>query len=47
MANRDQKSNKLSKKPKKDTGPVRESSPSDRPVAPTTAVIPRGKEKNK
>lgn len=47
MANRDQKSSKMTKKPKKDTGPVKESSPSDRPVAPMTAVIPRGKDKNK
>lgn len=43
-----QRSNKLAKKPKKDTGPVKESSSvSDRPVAPTTAVMPKGKLKNK
>lgn len=41
-------SNKMAKKPKKDTGPLKESSSfSDRPVAPTTSVLPKGKLKNK
>lgn len=36
---------KMVKKPKKDTSglPKTAGSPSDRPVAPMTAVIPRGK----
>ena len=48
MAKGDQRSNKMAKKPKKDTSPPKPpSSTSDRPMAPTTAVIPRGKDKNK
>jgi hypothetical protein len=43
MANTEQRSNKMAKKPKKDTGPSK-SAGSDRPVAPMTAVIPKGKE---
>ena len=46
MAKGDQRSNKMTKKPKKDTSPPKPGS-SDRPVAPTTTVIPRGKDKNK
>lgn len=46
MAKGDQRSNKMVKKPKKDTSPPKTST-SDRPVAPVTAVIPRGKDKNK
>jgi hypothetical protein len=46
MAKGDQKSNKMAKKPKKDTSAPKEHT-SDRPMAPTTAVIPRGKDKNK
>ena len=46
MANRDQKSNKLSKKPKKDNSPPREGA-SDRPTPPMTTVLPKGKLKNK
>ena len=47
MAKGDQRSNKLTKKPKKDTAPAKQIS-SDRPVAPTTTVVPvRGKLKNK
>jgi hypothetical protein len=46
MAKGDQRSNKMVKKPKKDTSPPKTST-SDRPVAPTTAIIPRGKDKNK
>ncbi|WP_338440493.1 hypothetical protein [uncultured Aquabacterium sp.] len=44
MAKGEQRSNKMTKKPKKDTS---NSSPSDRPVAPMTAVQPKGKLKNK
>lgn len=46
MAKGDQKSNKMAKKPKKDTSPPKEGT-SDRPTAPMTAVAPRGKLKNK
>lgn len=46
MSKGDQKSNKLTKKPKKDNSPPKEHT-SDRPMAPVTTVIPRGKEKNK
>jgi hypothetical protein len=43
-----QRSNKMSKKPKKDGGSSKDSSStSDRPIAPTTAVMPKGKLKNK
>jgi len=43
-----QRNDKSSKKPKKDTGSVKESSSvSDRPIAPTTSVMPKGKLKNK
>lgn len=47
MAKGDQRSNKMTKKPKKDTSPPKTGGSSDRPVAPVTAVIPRGKDKNK
>lgn len=48
MAKGDQRSNKMAKKPKKDTSPPKTSnSTSDRPVAPMTSIIPRGKDKNK
>lgn len=48
MANRDQRSNKMTKKPKKDHTPPKEgSSTSDRPMPPTTTVLPKGKLKNK
>jgi hypothetical protein len=46
MAKGDQRSNKMAKKPKKDTSPAKEST-SDRPTPPVTAVIPRGKDKDK
>lgn len=46
MANRDQRSNKMVKKPKKDTSPPKETS-SDRPMPPVTTVLPKGKLKNK
>lgn len=43
-----QRSNKMSKKPKKDSSlPKESSSVSTRPIAPTTAVMPKGKLKNK
>jgi hypothetical protein len=47
MAKGDQKSNKMVKKPKKDTSPPKPSGSSDRPTPPITAVLPRGKDKNK
>ncbi len=48
MANRDQRSNKMAKKPKKDTTLPREGSgTSDRPTPPVTTVLPKGKLKNK
>ena len=46
MANRDQRSNKMVKKPKKDTSPPKEGT-SDRPMPPVTTVLPKGKLKNK
>jgi len=48
MAKGDQRSEKMTKKPKKDSSPPKESSgESTRPVPPTTAVLPKGKLKNK
>ena len=46
MAKGEQRSNKMVKKPKKDTSPPKQTS-SDRPIPPVTAVIPRGKLKTK
>ena len=47
MAKGDQRSNKMAKKPKKDTAPPKQVS-SDRPTPPVTTVVPvRGKLKNK
>jgi hypothetical protein len=46
MAKGDQRSNKMDKKPKKDNAPPRQLA-SDRPMPPTTTVLPRGKEKKK
>lgn len=46
MAKGDQRNEKMTKKPKKDAS-VPKNAPSDRPVAPVTSVIPRGKDKNK
>ena len=46
MAKGDQRSNKMAKKPKKDTTPPKQIA-SDRPMPPTTTVQPRGKLKNK
>lgn len=47
MAKGEQRKEKMTKKPKKDTSPPKTGSPSDRPMAPVTAVMPRGKDKNK
>ena len=46
MAKGDQRSSKMDKKPKKDTAPPKPIT-SDRPSPPVTAVMPRGKLKNK
>ncbi len=46
MAKGDQHKEKMTKKPKKDNSEPKTGG-SDRPIAPTTAVIPRGKDKNK
>ena len=46
MPKGEQRSNKMAKKPKKDTTPPKEGT-SSRPVPPTTAVMPKGKLKNK
>ncbi|MCY4757049.1 hypothetical protein [Pelomonas aquatica] len=43
MANHEQRSNKMTKKPKKDAAPGKTAG-SDRPVAPMTSVMPKGKE---
>jgi hypothetical protein len=48
MPKGEQRSNKMTKKPKKDKGGPAEPSPvSTRPMPPTTAVLPKGKLKNK
>lgn len=48
MAKGEQRSNKMTKKPKKDTSlPPVASGTSTRPTPPTTAVMPKGKLKNK
>jgi hypothetical protein len=47
MAKGDQRSEKMSKKPKKDTSAPKPPSTSDRPTPPTTTVPVRGKLKNK
>jgi hypothetical protein len=46
MAKGIQTANKMVKKPKKDAAPNRPAG-SDRPVAPMTSVLPKGKLKNK
>jgi hypothetical protein len=46
MPKGEQRSNKMAKKPKKDTAPPKEGT-SDRPMPPTTTVLPKGKLKNK
>lgn len=45
MAKGEQRSNKMVKKPKKDTSPPRPAGASDRPVAPVTVLIPKRKPK--
>ena len=48
MPKGDQRSNKMVKKPNKDSSPPLDpSSASTRPIAPTSAVMPKGKLKNK
>lgn len=48
MADRNQRGNKMTKKPKKDNSPPKEGSgTSDRPMPPMTTVLPKGKLKNK
>jgi hypothetical protein len=48
MAKGEQRSNKMTKKPKKDNSPPPDlSNVSTRPMPPTTAVMPKGKLKNK
>lgn len=48
MAKGEQRSHKMVKKPKKDSGPPKDApTTSTRPVAPVTAVAPKGKMKNK
>jgi hypothetical protein len=42
MPKGEQRSNKMAKKPKKDTSPPKENF-SDRPMPPTTTVMPKGK----
>jgi hypothetical protein len=43
-----QRSNKMVRKPKKDSAPAKElSAVSPRPTPPTTVVMPKGKMKNK
>ncbi|MFC7434003.1 hypothetical protein ACFQNJ_05715 [Hydrogenophaga bisanensis] len=44
---KEQRNEKMSKKPKKDTSVPKGPVSSDRPVAPVTSVIPRGKDKDK
>jgi len=51
MPKGEQRSNKMAKKPKKDSSPPKDASAvsplSGRPVPPMTAVAPKGKMKNK
>ncbi len=48
MARSEQRNDKANKKPKKDSSlPKESSSVSTRPVAPVTAVMPKGKLKHK
>jgi hypothetical protein len=47
MPKGEQRSNKMSKKPKKDSSPPKPPGTSDRPMPPVTSVIPRGKPKTK
>jgi len=45
MPKGEQRSNKMQKKPKKDNSPPKESGGSDRPMPPSTSVLPKGKMK--
>lgn len=47
MAKGEQRSEKMTKKPKKDSSPPKPMGVSDRPVPPVTSVLPKGKMKNK
>ena len=48
MPKGEQRSNKMTKKPKKDTSAPKDAAPgSTRPTPPTTSVLPKGKLKNK
>jgi hypothetical protein len=48
MPKGEQRSNKMTKKPKKDSTPLKEASiVSNRPMPPVTTVMPKGKLKNK
>jgi hypothetical protein len=48
MPKGEQRSNKMTKKPKKDSSPPKDSAAtSTRPIPPTTTVLPKGKLKNK
>jgi hypothetical protein len=50
MPKGEQRSNKMAKKPKKDTSAPKDSTgstTSSRPMPPTTSVMPKGKLKNK
>lgn len=47
MAKGEQRSNKMAKKPKKDTDTGKAPIVSDRPTPPMTAVLPKGKEAKK
>jgi len=44
---KEQRNEKMAKKPKKDNSPPKGPGTSDRPTAPMTSVAPRGKEKSK
>jgi hypothetical protein len=44
---KEQRNEKMAKKPKKDTSAPKGPVSSNRPVPPVPAVMPRGKEKNK
>lgn len=48
MPKGEQRSNKMTKKPKKDSAPLKDASiVSNRPTPPVTTVMPKGKLKNK
>ena len=47
MPKGEQRSNKMAKKPKKDSSVPKGPATSDRPTPPMTSVMPKGKEKKK